>query len=64
MSWFSELFRRKRYHDLALSIDEHIAEKTDELIASGMPRAEAERAARRAFGNRTVIAERSREAWQ
>ena len=46
------------------SIEEHIAEKTDELIESGMPREQAERAARRAFGNRTVITERSREAWQ
>jgi predicted permease len=60
MNWF----RRRRYNDLAVSMEEHIAEKTDELVESGMPRAEAEREARRAFGNRTVIAERSREAWQ
>ena len=64
MSWYSSLFRKRRYQDLAISIEEHIAEKTDDLIASGMPRAEAERAARRAFGNRTFITERSREAWQ
>jgi len=63
MSWFAGMFRRKRYDDLAVSIEEHIAEKTDELIASGMPLEDAERAARRAFGNRTVITERSREAW-
>lgn len=56
--------RRRRYNDLAVSIEEHIAEKTDELVESGMSRAEAERQARRAFGNRTVITERSREAWQ
>jgi predicted permease len=61
MTWFG---RRKRYQDLAVSIDEHIAEKTEEFFASGMSREEAERAARRAFGNRTLITERSREAWQ
>ncbi|HUY95465.1 MAG TPA: ABC transporter permease [Terracidiphilus sp.] len=64
MNWWTGLFRRRHYHDLAVSIDEHIAEKADELIASGMSREQAERAARRAFGNRTVITERSREAWQ
>ncbi len=64
MSWIAGLFRQKRYEDLAVTIEEHIAEKTDELVASGMPREQAERAARRAFGNRTVITERSREAWQ
>ena len=64
MSWIAGLFRQKRYEDLAVTIEEHIAEKTDELVASGMSRDEAERAARRAFGNRTVITERSREAWQ
>ncbi|MGB8847023.1 MAG: permease prefix domain 1-containing protein, partial [Terracidiphilus sp.] len=61
MNW---LGRRKRYDDLAVSIDEHIAEKTEDLIASGMSREEAGRQARRAFGNPTVITERSREAWQ
>ncbi|MGA7256522.1 MAG: ABC transporter permease [Terracidiphilus sp.] len=64
MNWFASLFRRRRYEDLAASIEEHIAEKAEELIESGMPREQAERAARRAFGNRTVITERSREAWQ
>jgi predicted permease len=63
MGWLAGVFRRRRYEDLAVSIDEHIAEKTDELVEAGMPRAEAEQAARRAFGNRTVITERSREAW-
>ncbi len=61
MNW---LGRRKRYDDLAVSIDEHIAEKTEDLIASGMSREEAGRQARRAFGNPTLITERSREAWQ
>ena len=64
MGWWAGLFRRRRYEDLAVSIEEHIALKTDELVESGMSREEAERVARRAFGNRTVITERSREAWQ
>ena len=64
MSWIAGLFRHKRYEDLAVTIEEHIAEKTDELVESGMPREQAELAARRAFGNRTVVTERSREAWQ
>jgi putative ABC transport system permease protein len=61
----SALFsRRRRYDDLAVSIEEHIAEKVEELVDDGMPRAEAEQAARRAFGNVTLLQERSREAWQ
>src|SRR5579863_7379378 len=64
MSWWAGLFRRRRYEDLAVSIEEHIALKAEELMAGGMTREEAERAARRAFGNRTVITEHSREAWQ
>ncbi|HWE85027.1 MAG TPA: ABC transporter permease [Terracidiphilus sp.] len=64
MNWWRGVFRRRRYEDLAVSIEEHIALKAEELMEAGMPRAEAEQAARRAFGNRTVITERSREAWQ
>jgi putative ABC transport system permease protein len=64
MGWWSGMFRRRRYEDLAVSIEEHIVEKTDELVAGGMSREDAERAARRAFGNRAAITERSREAWQ
>jgi len=56
--------RRRRYDDLAISIAEHIAERTDEFVEGGMPRAQAEVAARREFGNVTLTQERSREAWQ
>ena len=49
MSWSrGKLHRRKRYEDLAVSIDEHIAEKAEELIASGMSREEAGRVKRAA----------------
>jgi predicted permease len=65
MQWIRQIFsRRRRYDDLSTSIEEHIAEKTDELVEEGMPRREAEQAARRQFGNPALIAQRSREAWQ
>ena len=58
------LSRRRRYDDLSASIQEHIDERTDELIAEGMAPKAAGQAARREFGNVALIAERSREAWQ
>jgi hypothetical protein len=65
MQGLKSLFgRRRRYDDLSVSIQEHIAEKTEELIEEGMPREQAEQAARREFGNVTLLQERSREAWQ
>src|ERR1700722_8494177 len=65
MSWLKRLFsRRGRYDDLAVSIQEHLEERTEELVDGGMTRDDAARAARREFGNVTQITERSREAWQ
>jgi predicted permease len=65
MAWFRSLFsRRRRYSDLSASIREHIEEKIDELMEEGIPRAQAEQAARRAFGNVALIEQHSREAWQ
>ena len=65
MRWLSELFSRKRrYDDLSASIREHIEERAEELVDGGMPRVEAEKTARREFGNVTLIEERSREVWQ
>ncbi|MFC5864851.1 ADOP family duplicated permease [Acidicapsa dinghuensis] len=65
MSWFTSLFQRKRrYDDLSVSIQEHIHERVDELMQEGMTRQDAEREARRAFGNVALIEERGREAWQ
>jgi predicted permease len=56
--------RRRRYDDLSASIQEHIEERTEELVEEGMPHGQASQTARREFGNVTVIQERSREAWQ
>jgi predicted permease len=65
MSQFSRIFSRKRrYDDVAVSIQEHIDERTDELIQEGISRDQAERTARREFGNVTLLSERSREVWQ
>ncbi len=65
MSLFSRFpFRRRRYDDISVSIQEHIDERIDELMEEGMPREEAERTARRDFGNVALLKERSREVWQ
>src|SRR5713226_4754008 len=65
MSWLKRLFSRRRLHaDLSDEIREHLEEKIGELVASGMPRKGAAAAARREFGNVTLIEEDSREVWR
>jgi predicted permease len=65
LSRFSRFFfRNRRYDDISVSILEHIDERIDELMEEGMSRDEAERTARRDFGNVTLLRERSREVWQ
>jgi len=65
MNWTKQLFSRRRlYSDLSQEIREHLEEKIDELMASGMSREEATYAARREFGNATLIEEPGREVWQ
>jgi predicted permease len=65
MNWLTELFSRRRlYSDLSAEIQEHLDEKVEELIAEGMPKNDAEAAARREFGNVTLVAEDSREVWR
>jgi predicted permease len=65
MSWIPSFFRRKKiYNDLNEEIRLHIEERAEQLMSEGVTRAEAEREARRAFGNRTLVEERSREVWQ
>jgi predicted permease len=66
MSWFQQIFRRRNiYDDLAEELHEHLEEKTEQIMhAEGVTRSEALLAARRAFGNQTVIEQRSREVWQ
>jgi predicted permease len=64
MQWISRPFSHRRYDDLSVSIQEHIAERADELVAEGMPRIQAEQAARREFGNVGLMEQRGREVWQ
>ncbi|HUH62405.1 MAG TPA: ABC transporter permease [Terracidiphilus sp.] len=59
------IFARKRiYAELSESMQEHLAERVDELMSDGLTRAQAEQAARREFGNVALIEQRSREVWQ
>src|SRR5271169_3013638 len=65
MDWIPQIFRRRKfYEDLSEEISLHIEERTEQLMRDGMSAEEATRAARRAFGNRTLLEERSREVWQ
>jgi predicted permease len=64
MNWIPNIFRRRKlYDDLSEEIRLHIEERTEQLIGEGMSPLLAERHARRAFGNRTLVEERSREVW-
>ena len=65
MRWMQQLFaRRRRYTELSQSIQEHLEEKIADLMDRDMTRDEAERTARREFGNVTLIEQRGREVWQ
>jgi len=65
MSWLKQVFaRRHLYKDLSEEIREHLEEKIEELVASGMSRKEAAAIARREFGNVTLVEEDSREVWR
>ena len=65
MNWLQQLVsRRREYHNLSDEIAEHLQEKVEELMSGGMPRQEAEAAARRQFGNALLLEEHSREVWQ
>ncbi len=64
MNWLDRLFRRRLYNDLSEEMRVHLEEKTEQLMREGMAREDAERAARRAFGNVALIEEHGREVWQ
>src|SRR5580692_10914228 len=65
MKWLKQLFSRRRlYNDLFAEMQQHLEEKIEELVAGGMPRREAGAAARRAFGNLTLIEHDSRSVWR
>ena len=66
MNWLPRVFRRRTvYDDLAEEMREHLEERTEQIMrVEGVTRAEAALAAKKAFGNKTVIEQRSREVWQ
>jgi macrolide transport system ATP-binding/permease protein len=65
MNWLKQLFSRSRLeNDLTDEIHEHLEEKIEELVANGIPRKEATAAARREFGNVTLVERDSREVWR
>ena len=65
MNWLKQLVsRRRQYRDLSDEMAEHLQEKIEELMHGGMPRQDAEAAARRQFGNPLLLEEHSREVWQ
>lgn len=64
MNWFRQIFTRNRiYRDLSEEIEQHLTEKVEALMAEGMSRQQAERTAKREFGNVTRVNERGREIW-
>ena len=66
MGWFERIFRRRRLDDdLAEELQEHIEERTEQIMRlESLSRSEARQAALRAFGNSALIQTRSREVWR
>ena len=65
MNWIPNLFRSDKFlSDLSEEMRLHIEERAEQLMGQGMSPSEAQQQARRAFGNRMLIEERSREVWQ
>jgi hypothetical protein len=65
MRWLKSMFsHRRRFDELSESIREHLDEKIADLMDRCMTREQAERTARREFGNIARIEERSREVWK
>jgi len=65
MNWLKQLFSRRRlYNYLSVEMHQHLEEKTEELVAAGMSRKEATAAARREFGNLSLLEEDSRDVWR
>jgi putative ABC transport system permease protein len=65
LGWIRHLLARDRLNrDLADEIELHLEEKVDELMAAGLTRPDATAAARRAFGNVTLVREQSRDVWR
>jgi hypothetical protein len=65
MNWLKQLFSRHHFfNDLSGEMQQHLEEKIEELVAAGMSRKEATAAARREFGNVSLLEEDSRDVWR
>jgi putative ABC transport system permease protein len=65
MNWLKQLFLRRRLdNDLSEEVQQHLEEKIEELVSPGLSKKEASAAARRAFGNVTLVEENSRAVWR
>jgi len=65
MNWLKQLFSRHRlYNDVSDEIKQHLKEKIEELVAGGMSSKEAAYAARREFGNVSLIENDSHAVWR
>src|SRR5579863_6872869 len=64
MNWLLNAMRGRRMERaVAEDIENHLAEKTAELIEAGMPERQARLQARRVLGNAALLIEASREVW-
>ena len=65
MNWLPSIFRRRELlDDLSEEMRLHIEERAEQLKREGLSPSEAQRQARVAFGNLTLVHERSRQVWQ
>jgi hypothetical protein len=63
MKWIG-WWRQSHLDDLSAEIQSHLEERTDALIATGLSRVDAEREARRAFGDVTRTKEAAGDVWR
>jgi hypothetical protein len=62
MNWIPDSFRRRKlFDDLSEEMRLHLEERVEHLIGEGLSPIEAQRQACIAFGNLTMLEERSRE---
>src|SRR5580704_6126314 len=65
MRWMKRSFsRRREFRELSDEIQAHLEEKIEELLEAGMSKKEAEAAARREFGNVTLVEQDGRDVWR
>lgn len=66
MKFFPKIFQRRNlYTDFNEELRLHLEERTEQIMRTeNLSRKEAEQAARKAFGNATLIEQQGRETWQ